>query len=230
MALETVAQVEARYPGVDVILAGEREEQNDAFGSLGTGFALAALCIFALLAIPLNSYIQPLIIMAAIPFGIIGALLGHALLGVPVGLFTLFGLIGLTGVVVNDSLVFMDFVNERRRDGSDTESAVVAAAQARFRPIMLTSLTTFLGISPLIFEKSVQAQFLIPTAVSLGFGILFATPIVMIVVPSLIVQEERLSRFLQRRFGGLVPPDAADVPEVLLPQPQAEPLAAVSGD
>jgi multidrug efflux pump subunit AcrB len=229
LALETVAAVEARYPGVDVILAGEREEQNEAFGSLGTGFGLAALGIFALLAIPLNSYVQPLIIMSAIPFGIIGALLGHALLGVPVGLFTLFGLIGLTGVVVNDSLVFMDFVNEKRGKGWDTESAVVAAAQARFRPIMLTSLTTFLGISPLIFEKSVQAQFLIPTAVSLGFGILFATPIVMVVVPALIVQEERVVRFLKRRFGGLIPPDAADASD--MPEGvQATPLTAPSGD
>jgi multidrug efflux pump subunit AcrB len=211
LARETVAEIEARYPGVDVILAGEREEQNQAFGSLGSGFGLAALGIFALLAIPLNSYIQPLIIMAAIPFGIIGALLGHALLGVPVGLFTLFGLIGLTGVVVNDSLVFMDFFNTEKERGRGTEASIIAAAQARFRPIMLTSLTTFLGISPLIFERSVQAQFLIPTAVSLGFGILFATPIVMIVVPALIVQDERLGRFLKRRFGRLVPPDAANV-------------------
>ena len=233
LARETVAEVEARYPGVDVILAGEREEQNEAFGSLGAGFALAAMLIFALLAIPLNSYIQPLIIMAAIPFGIIGALLGHALLGVPVGLFTLFGLIGLTGVVVNDSLVFMDFVNSERSRGADVESSVVAAAQARFRPIMLTSVTTFLGISPLIFEKSVQAQFLIPTAVSLGFGILFATPIVMIVVPALIVQDVRLGRFLQRWFGRFVPPDADDArpPVTLHPTSRPHPMpVGVTGD
>jgi multidrug efflux pump subunit AcrB len=178
-----------RHPDVSFSLGGERAEQTDTFASLGRGFLLALLGIFALLAIPLNSYIQPLIIMAAIPFGIIGALVGHALVGVPVGLFSLFGIIGLTGVVVNDSLVFMDVVNEERNDGRSLEDSLLDAARARFRPIFLTSLTTFLGIAPLIFERSIQAQFLAPTAVSLGFGILFATPLIMIVVPALVVRQ-----------------------------------------
>ncbi len=190
--------LQERHPNVSFSLGGERAEQDDTFASLGRGFLLALLGIFALLAIPLNSYVQPLVIMSAIPFGVIGALIGHALVGVPVGLFSMFGIIGLTGVVVNDTLVFMDFVNSERAEGRSTEDALLNAARKRFRPIFLTSLTTFLGISPLIFERSVQAQFLAPTAVSLGFGILFATPLIMIVVPALVVQKERAMTRLGR--------------------------------
>jgi len=200
-----LAGLRARHPDVTFSLGGERREQSDTFSSLGSGFGLAIFAIFALLAIPLNSYVQPLIIMSAIPFGIIGALIGHAVLGVPVGLFSLFGIIGLTGVVVNDTLVFMDFVNAAREEGSDLEGALIAAATQRFRPIFLTSLTTFLGIAPLIFERSIQAQFLAPTAVSLGFGILFATLLIMIVVPALAVAQERiLDYFRSRRAAPLV--------------------------
>ena len=188
-----------RHPGVSFGLSGERAEQDDTFASLGRGFMLALLGIFALLAIPLNSYIQPLVIMSAIPFGIIGALIGHAIIGVPVGLFSLFGIIGLTGVVVNDTLVFMDFVNAEKDRGLVLEDALLNAARQRFRPIFLTSLTTFLGISPLIFERSIQAQFLAPTAVSLGFGILFATLLIMVVVPALAVTEDRIVRWFKRR-------------------------------
>ena len=188
-----------RHPGVSFGLSGERAEQDDTFASLGRGFMLALLGIFALLAIPLNSYIQPLVIMSAIPFGIIGALIGHAIIGVPVGLFSLFGIIGLTGVVVNDTLVFMDFVNAEKARGLVLEDALLNAARQRFRPIFLTSLTTFLGISPLIFERSIQAQFLAPTAVSLGFGILFATLLIMVVVPALAVTEDRIVRWFKRR-------------------------------
>lgn len=194
-----LAGLRARHPDVTFSLGGERREQNDTFSSLGSGFTLAMFAIFALLAIPLNSYVQPLIIMSAIPFGIIGALIGHAILGVPVGLFSLFGIIGLTGVVVNDTLVFMDFVNSERDEGATLEDALLAAATQRFRPIFLTSLTTFLGIAPLIFERSIQAQFLAPTAVSLGFGILFATLLIMIVVPALAMTAERIRGMGTRR-------------------------------
>ncbi|MDC0160185.1 efflux RND transporter permease subunit [Gemmatimonadales bacterium] len=188
-----------RHPSVSFSLSGERAEQDDTFTSLGRGFMLALLGIFALLAIPLNSYVQPLVIMSAIPFGIIGALIGHAIIGVPVGLFSLFGIIGLTGVVVNDTLVFMDFVNTEKSKGHVLEDALLNAARQRFRPIFLTSLTTFLGISPLIFERSIQAQFLAPTAVSLGFGILFATLLIMVVVPALAVMEDRIIEWLRRQ-------------------------------
>ena len=215
LARDVFPRLREKHPGVTFSLAGERAEQDDTFASLGRGFLLALLGIFALLAIPLNSYVQPLVIMSAIPFGVVGALIGHALVGVPVGLFSLFGIIGLTGVVVNDTLVFMDFVNAERDEGKELEEALLNAAQVRFRPIFLTSLTTFLGIAPLIFERSIQAQFLAPTAVSLGFGILFATLLIMVVVPALAVLQDRLTLRIRtrgaRRAGAVegVPRDLA---------------------
>jgi multidrug efflux pump subunit AcrB len=120
-----------------------------------------------------------------VPFGIVGALLGHVLLDLPVGLLSLFGIIGLSGVVVNDALIMIDFINERRASGMDPSEAIVDGAKSRFRPIILTSMTTFLGVAPLVFEQSVQAQFLVPMAAALGFGILFATGVLMLVVPAL---------------------------------------------
>ena len=129
--------------------------------------------------------------MSAIPFGIIGALMGHLLLGISVGLLSIFGIIGLSGVVVNDSLVMIDFINEKKGEGLAALDAIVAGAKQRFRPIMLTSLTTFLGVAPLVFEQSLQAQFLIPMAAALGFGIIFATAILMLLVPALAALEHR---------------------------------------
>jgi multidrug efflux pump subunit AcrB len=168
---------------------GEQQQQAESFGAIGKFFLLAILVQYCLLAIPFRSYIQPLIIMAAVPFGIIGALWGHLILGIPVGLLSVFGIVGLSGVVVNDSLVMIDFINERLKNGMDRYEAVLEGAKARFRPIMLTSITTFLGVAPLVFEKSVQAQFLIPMAAALGFGILFATIILMLIVPALTMIE-----------------------------------------
>ncbi|NNK64267.1 MAG: efflux RND transporter permease subunit, partial [Gemmatimonadetes bacterium] len=169
-----------------------------------TNFLLALLVIYALLAIPFGSYVQPVIIMAAIPFGVIGAVVGHLLLGLPIGLLSLFGIIGLSGVVVNDSLVMIDFINEERSLGTPPLEAIVRGAKKRFRPILLTSVTTFLGVSPLVFEQSLQAQFLIPMAASLGFGILFATAILMLLVPALATLEHRF----ETRAGieGVAPP------------------------
>jgi multidrug efflux pump subunit AcrB len=163
---------------------GEQQQQAESFGAIGKFFLLAILVQYALLAIPFRSYAQPLIIMSAVPFGIIGALWGHLILGIPVGLLSVFGIVGLSGVVVNDSLVMIDFINERLRKGMDRREAILDGAKARFRPIMLTSITTFLGVAPLVFERSVQAQFLIPMAAALGFGILFATGILMMLVPA----------------------------------------------
>jgi multidrug efflux pump subunit AcrB len=168
-----------------VSFGGEQQEQQKSFSSIGRGFILAMLVIYGLLAIPFGSYIQPLIVMAAIPFGVIGALLAHLVLGLSLGLLSLFGIIGLSGVVVNDSLVMIDFINEERRSGTPAHEAIIKGAKVRFRPIMLTSLTTFLGVAPLVFERSLQAQFLIPMAASLAFGILFATAILMLLVPAL---------------------------------------------
>ena len=182
----------ARSPGLTYSFGGEQQEQVESFGALGSGFTLALLAIYALLAIPFGSYTKPLIIMAAIPFGIIGAVVGHAILGLQMAIMSLFGIIGLSGVVVNDSLVMIDFINERLRRGMPGREAIVEGAKARFRPIFLTSMTTFLGVAPLVFETSIQAQFLIPMAASLGFGILFATAVLMMIVPALAMVQHRL--------------------------------------
>ena len=182
----------SRDPGLSYAFGGERQEQVESFGALGGGFALALVAIYALLAIPFGSYTKPLIIMAAIPFGIIGAVLGHLILGLNVAIMSLFGIVGLSGVVVNDSLVMIDFINERQRQGMSGRDAIIAGAKARFRPIFLTSVTTFLGVAPLVFETSLQAQFLIPMAASLGFGILFGTAVLMMIVPALAMVHHRV--------------------------------------
>ena len=183
----------ARNPGLSYAFGGERQEQVESFGALGGGFALALLAIYALLAIPFGSYTKPLIIMAAIPFGIIGAVLGHLILGVNMAIMSLFGIVGLSGVMVNDSLVMIDFINERLGRGMAGREAIIAGAKARFRPIFLTSVTTFLGVAPLVFETSLQAQFLIPMAASLGFGILFGTAVLMMIVPALAMVHHRVA-------------------------------------
>lgn len=180
-----------RNPQLTYSFGGEQQEQVESFSALGGGFALALLAIYALLAIPFGSYTKPLIIMAAIPFGIIGAVLGHAILNLQMSIMSLFGVIGLSGVMVNDSLVMIDFINERLRRGMPGREAIIAGAKARFRPIFLTSVTTFLGVAPLVFETSLQAQFLIPMAASLGFGIVFGTAVLMMIVPALAMVQHR---------------------------------------
>ena len=186
-------EVAARSPDLTYSFGGAQQEQVESFGALAGGFALAMLAIYALLAIPFGSYTKPLIIMAAIPFGIIGAVLGHALLGLDMAIMSLFGVIGLSGVVVNDSLVMIDFINERMKRGMPGREAIIEGAKARFRPIFLTSVTTFLGVAPLVFETSLQAQFLIPMAASLGFGILFGTAVLMMIVPALAMVHHRVT-------------------------------------
>ncbi len=181
-----------RSPGLTYSFGGEQQQQVESFAALGGGFALALLAIYALLAIPFGSYTKPLIIMAAIPFGIIGAVLGHLILGLQMAIMSLFGIIGLSGVVVNDSLVMIDFINERQKQGMPGREAIIAGAKARFRPIFLTSVTTFLGVAPLVFERSLQAQFLIPMAASLGFGIIFGTGVLMMIVPALAMVHHRV--------------------------------------
>ncbi len=173
----------ADHPGVAYTLEGEQREQADTVGGMIRGFLLALVLIYALLAIPFRSYTQPVIVMLAIPFGIVGAIWGHLLLGMDVTVMSMFGIVALTGVLVNDSLVMIDFVNRRRRDGAGIVEAVLDAGPARFRAILLTSLTTFAGLLPLLLERSLQARFLIPMAVSLGFGVLFATAITLVIVP-----------------------------------------------
>jgi multidrug efflux pump subunit AcrB len=176
----------SQFPGVRSRLTGSSQAAKDVQGQLMSGAALALFLIYALMAIPLRSYAQPLIIMSVIPFGTIGALVGHWILGIPVSLFSYFGIIALSGVVVNDSLILVDYINKEKANGVDLRKAVIDAARYRFRPILLTSLTTFLGLAPItIFETSLQAQLVIPMAASLAFGIIFATLITLILIPAL---------------------------------------------
>ena len=178
------------YPGLTFDLVGEEKERKESMDSMKTGFTMALIGIFALLAIPFRSYSQPLLIMAAIPFGIVGAVLGHMIMGFSLSILSFFGIVALAGVVVNDSLLLIDTVNIKRREGSDLQTALGDAGTRRFRPILLTSLTTFFGLAPMILETSVQAQFLIPMAISLGFGILFATGITLLLIPCLYMMLE----------------------------------------
>ena len=183
-----------QYPGVDYTLEGEAKEQRESFGSLAWGLVFVFFIIYALLAIPFKSYMQPLIVMSVIPFGMIGAVMGHWVMGMELTIMSLLGMLALIGVVVNDSLVLVDFINKKREEGGDLLETVKLAGAARFRPVMLTSLTTFIGLMPLLFEKATQAQFLIPMAVSLGFGIIFATLITLLLVP--------VNYLLMERFQG----------------------------
>ncbi len=184
------------YPGLTWDMEGEEKERKESLGSMMKGFQLALVAIFALLAIPFRSYSQPLLIMAAIPFGMIGAVVGHIIMGYNLSLLSLFGLVALSGVVVNDSLLLIDQANVNRRAGMSIHDAIVAAGLRRFRPILLTSLTTFFGLMPMILETSVQAKFLVPMAISLGFGILFATGITLLLIPVLyLILEDVRSLF-----------------------------------
>jgi multidrug efflux pump subunit AcrB len=200
------------YPGVSFTLEGEAREQRESFGSLGYGLLFVLFTIYALLAIPFRSYLQPLIVMSVIPFGVAGAMLGHILMGMTLTIMSLMGMLALTGVVVNDSLVLVDFINRRRADGMPVAEAVSRAGVARLRPVLLTSLTTFAGLTPLIFEKSTQAQFLIPMAVSLGFGILFATFVTLLLVPLNYLILEDFRAFARRVSGGRATTQGAALP------------------
>ncbi|TDJ57321.1 MAG: efflux RND transporter permease subunit [Gemmatimonadetes bacterium] len=191
--------IQQRYPGVRYTFGGEQREQTDAIGGIVTGFLLAALVMYALLAIPFGSYVEPLIIMASVPMGFVGAAFAHLVMGLDLGLLSIFGIVGVSGVVVNDSLVLIDFINEEHRAGKPMAEAIVSAARTRFRPILLTSLTTFLGVFPLIIERSLQAQFLVPMAASIGFGVVFATAIIMVLVPALTMLQADVVAWRARR-------------------------------
>ncbi|WP_457551393.1 efflux RND transporter permease subunit [Desulfobacula sp.] len=183
-----------KYPGLSYSLKGRQADIKESMSALLKGLGLALLCIFALLAIPFKSYLQPFIIMFCIPFGVIGAIVGHLIMGYSLSVMSLFGLVAMSGVVVNDSLVLIDFANRRYREGIPAFYAVHAAGIRRLRPILLTTLTTCGGLAPIITETSRQARFLIPMAISLGFGILFATLITLVMVPCLYVILEDIKR------------------------------------
>ena len=190
-------EVLAGYPGVNWSFEGM---QAEGIAGLETGFGIALLAIFALLAVPLGSYVQPLIIMSAIPFGLVGAVWGHMLMDVTLSMMSMFGLIALSGVVVNDSLVMVSYINQKRAEHVDLHTAVREAGVSRFRPILLTSLTTFIGLTPLMLERSFDAEFLLPMAVSLAYGVLFATFITLILVPVEYLMLDDLGRGMRRLF------------------------------
>tara|TARA_B100001769_G_scaffold1489_1_gene1074 strand:+ start:5934 stop:9098 length:3165 start_codon:yes stop_codon:yes gene_type:complete len=184
------------YPSVNYSFEGEQREQRDTLGSLFKNFALALFVVYVLLAVPFKSYLQPLIIMSAIPFGFTGAVIGHIIMGMNLAVLSIIGIVALSGVVVNDSLVMVDFINRyKREDGKTSLEAALAAGPRRFRPILLTSITTFVGLFPLLIEKSVQAQFLVPMAISLAYGVLFATLITLILVPTSYLIIDDIKKF-----------------------------------
>ena len=199
----------AAYPGVSV---GRRRARGACLllASLGQGFLLSMMIIFALLAIPLKSYLQPLVIMSVIPFGAIGAITGHYLMGEPLVFFSMLGMVALSGVVVNASLVLVDYINRQRRAGVALWDAVARAGVVRFRAIVLTSTTTFIGLAPLIADSNWATAFVIPMAISLAFGVLFATVITLFLVPSLyLILEDFLNGLAKlqgrpREFEGQV--------------------------
>jgi multidrug efflux pump subunit AcrB len=192
-----------KYPGVRHSLEGESKEQRESFNSLQWGLVFVLFIIYALLAIPFRSYIQPLIVMSVIPFGMIGAVLGHWIMGMDLTLLSLLGMLALIGVVVNDSLVLVDYINKRRAQGYALMDAVLTAGTARFRPVMLTSITTFCGLIPLLFGQQTQEKFLIPMAISLGFGILFATLITLVLVPVNYVLVEKLKVAMSSLYSAI---------------------------
>ncbi|MEJ2158696.1 MAG: efflux RND transporter permease subunit [Desulfobacteraceae bacterium] len=187
--------IQKKYDGLTYSFEGRQADRRESLQALFRGLGIALIVIFAMLAIPFNSYIQPLIIMLAIPFGMVGAVVGHLIMGYSLSVMSMFGVVALSGVVVNDSLVLVDFANRRKKRDMPAFEAVHDAAIHRFRPIMLTTLTTFGGLAPMIFETSRQARFLIPMAISLGYGILFATVITLALVPAFYVIMDDVKRW-----------------------------------
>ncbi|MCY4119956.1 MAG: efflux RND transporter permease subunit [Acidobacteria bacterium] len=214
-AAEIVADLRARilpdvlagFPGVHHSFEGAQAEQQNTTEALATGFVLALIAIFGLLAIPLRSYIQPVIVMGAIPFAFVGALWGHMLLGIALSFTSMFGLVALTGVVVNDSLLMVDFINRARgeRSGAGLAQAIRAAGSRRFRPIVLTSLTTFVGLCPMMLDRSLQASLFVPMAASLAFGVLFATLVTLFLVPTSYLILDDLQRLPGRLWASSAP-------------------------
>ena len=199
---EHIVPILRDYPTVNYSFEGEQREQRDTLSSLFKNFALALFVVYVLLAVPFKSYLQPLIIMSAIPFGFTGAVIGHIIMGMNLAILSIIGIVALSGVVVNDSLVMVDFINRyKREDGKTSLEAALAAGPRRFRPILLTSITTFVGLFPLLIEKSVQAQFLIPMAISLAYGVLFATLITLILVPTSYLIIDDIKKFFSRTLN-----------------------------
>jgi len=189
ISTEFIPDLLARHAGVSYGLEGASQEEQEFIGNITVASIAALFLIYALIAIPLHSYSQPLVIMSVIPFGIIGAVIGHIIMGKAISMFSLFGLIALAGVVVNDSLIMVDFVNKAREKSVPLRQAVIDSGTQRFRAVILTSFTTAAGLMPIMLETSVQAQYMIPMAISLSFGIIFATAITLFLIPSLYILQ-----------------------------------------
>jgi multidrug efflux pump subunit AcrB len=197
---KVLPQLIQQYPGLQYRFAGEQRERSESFSSLYVNFPIAMLAIYGILAIQFRSYAQPIIVMSAIPFGIVGATIGHLLMGYNLSILSMFGIVALSGVVVNDSLILIDLINRERKSGIALSQIIRDCATRRFRPIMLTTLTTFFGLLPMLLERSLQARFLIPMAISLAFGVMFATCITLLLVPSLYMILEDLKQLGFRRI------------------------------
>ncbi len=219
---EFAPKLAAEFPNVRILWEGQAEQSSESMRSLFMGFLVALLAMYVLLTVEFQSYFQPVIVLAIIPFGLVGALWGHALLGLPLTMFSLFGLVALAGVVVNDSIVLMDFINHEVKRGTRVQDALIAAGTRRFRPVILTSMTTVAGLTPMLLETSFQAQVLIPMAASLCFGLLLATVLVLLLVPVLFSLYGRW--VLGASFSEL----ASSTP--LLPAPSAPPEVASHPD
>lgn len=222
-------EVLAQFPGVRHRLSGATRSMQEVQVDLLKGAAFALFLIYALMAIPLKSYSQPLIIMSVIPFGAIGALLGHLLLGIQVSILSFFGLIALAGVVVNDSLILVDFVNRERAQGVELRQAVVDATRKRFRAILLTSLTTFFGLVPIVLETSLQAQLVIPMAASLAFGILFATVITLFLIPALYIALDQFGQWWRNACSHVLPKKLSQATRSEHIHPTSQPTATGPG-
>ena len=195
-------ELRSKYRDLAIVISGQQEEENKVTQSLKNAFIFAMIAIYVLLAIPLKSYLQPLVIMCAIPFGVVGALIGHMLHGIPISLLSLFGVLALSGVVVNDSLLLISRYNHGRDIGLSISDALIESGTGRLRAILLTSTTTYFGLVPLLLETAPQAQFLIPAATSMGYGILFATIITLVLIPALVMINEDLKVLFTRKNRG----------------------------
>ena len=210
-----IPSLREEFPNLRFSFVGEKKEQDESDSGLAQAGGICLFAIYALLAIPFRSYLQPFLIMSVIPFGLIGAVLGHFLFGLPLSQLSHFGLIALTGVVINDSLVLVHYINQRAQETNILE-ATRLAGMARFRAILLTSLTTFVGLLPILFERSLQAQFLKPMAIAIGFGVLFATFITLLMVPCLYLILEDLKKIGSSTLSqlGIVSTDPTDDQEM----------------
>ncbi len=196
-----LADLQHEFPTLIYTFEGEQREQREAFAGILPGFVLVLLGLFAMLAVPFRSYLQALLIMLAIPFGLLGAVVGHLVMGYQLSFVSVMGMLALAGVVINDSILLTDAANQYRAEGATLAEAMVLASVRRFRPVMLTSLTTFFGLMPMILERSVQARFMIPMALSLGFGILFSTVVSLLVLPAVTLVAEDIRRLFSSRFA-----------------------------